>query len=120
MRRTTENGYLGQDRAVGSPARGSVPDRDREQTLANVTDMFDVYEGPTRVEPALFAYFVATRIERSRSDYGSEIFPSPSPARVRRTRVRQLAMVGLPPFIADRYGRPDGRMRGDRVHAGLR
>jgi hypothetical protein len=89
---------------------GSVPDRDRDQTLANVEDMFDVYEGRREVEPALFAYFVSTRIERSQSGYGSEILPFLPLLKYVDAEVRQLAMVGLPPFIADRYEPgPDGR-----------
>ena len=102
--------YLAKIEHLDRLLAGSVPDRDREQTLANVTDMFDVYEGRRDVERAFFAYFVATRIERSRSDYGSEIFPFLPLLEYVDPEVRQLAMVGLPPFIADRYRPgPDGR-----------
>ena len=54
---------------------GSVPDRDREQNAANITDMYDVFEGRREVAPALFAYFASSRIERARPDYGSDIVP---------------------------------------------
>lgn len=102
--------YLAKIEQLDRLLAGSVPDRDREQTLANVTDMFNVYEGRREVDPALFAYFVSTRIERSRPDYGSEIFPFLPILKYVDAEVRQLAMVGLPPFIADRYQPgPDGR-----------
>src|SRR5215217_7543772 len=96
---------------------GSVPDRERERTLTWATSAYDVYEGRTSLEPALFAYMCPTRVERARPDYGSEIFPFLPLLKYVDAEVRQLAMVGLPPFVADRYHPgPNGR-RGAIVFA---
>jgi predicted amino acid dehydrogenase len=88
-----------------------IVDSDLKSTLYFLNRTFDYYEG--KVSPGIngsFAFVVPSRLQRSRRDYGSEMFQHlPIMAHVDKATA-QLALVGTCPWIVDVYGRdPNGR-----------
>ncbi|MCA9308782.1 NAD(P)-binding domain-containing protein [Candidatus Saccharibacteria bacterium] len=91
-----------------------------QKTRAFIEHSFDLYEGQiTEPHDGSYAFVVPTRIERDNPDYSEEATEHFPALRYVDSETRARMLVGMCPFIIDRYGVDEHGKRGFMVFSPL-